>query len=278
MSALKKFDRDPESLAVAEVPAVASLDGIFSAPVDIAPFGKVLVVNILGSGPKACSYDCLYCDLGRTFTRLSRLKTDIQFPNPETVSLAAIQGLKVIHDSGPSIEGLLVSGNGEPTVHPDFHEVFKALAAARDLWLPGKTIHVHTNGANLDQRKTLDIFNSTPNTNVIVKFDAGNEKTFKLVNSPLSRTTVAKVLRAAEKLKRLTVQSLFFKGSVSNISTADTEEWIEIMAILRPAAVHIQGLSRLPAEPSLIRCEEDELYAIASRLERKTQIKAIVIP
>jgi wyosine [tRNA(Phe)-imidazoG37] synthetase (radical SAM superfamily) len=274
MTAVKKISSDLEP----QRPASVTGEGIISLPIEIAPFGKILEANILGSGPKACSYDCPYCSLGRTFMRLNRVKVDVALPSWEQVSEAAIAALTKIHDSGPTIDGILLAGNGEPTLHPDFPEVFKALGAARDLWLPGKPIHLQTNGAHLDQRRIVDALNSSKDVNVIVKVDAGNEKTFKAVNAPLSRSTVSRVLAGARKLKTLTVQAMFFKGLVSNVSNAEIDEWIEVIAILKPSAVHIQGLSRMPAESGLERCEEDELYSIASKLERKTQIKAIVIP
>jgi wyosine [tRNA(Phe)-imidazoG37] synthetase (radical SAM superfamily) len=274
MTAVKKFGTEIEPIALAP----ATSEGIISQPIEVAPFGKIIEANFLGNGPKACSYDCPYCDLGRTFMRLNRVKADIPFPTPDLVAEAALAALTKIHTSGPSIDGILVAGNGEPTLHPDFPEVFKALVAARDLWLPGKPIHLQTNGAHLDQRRIVDVLNSSKDVHTIVKLDAGNEKTFKEVNAPLSRSTVSRILAGADKLKSVKIQAMFFKGVISNISNAEIDEWIEVIAIVKPASVHIQGLSRTPAESGLVRCEEDELYSIASKLERKTQIKAIVIP
>ena len=251
--------------------------GIAYGPLQLAPFGNVVGVNVLGDGMKVCSFDCPYCDLGPTELRLNRLKNDVSFPTPEEVRVALTDALGKIHREGPAIDGLMISGNGEPTLHPDFPDVVKAILAARDAWYPGKPVSVHTNGANLDTRKIYEALNLLEAR--VVKIDAGNEKTFKHISAPLSRTNLARVLAGSRKLKDVIVQSMFVKGAADNTQTPDIDDWLEVIAILKPKAVHIQGMSRPSlANPGLIRCDEDTLYAIASRLERKTSIKAVVLP
>ena len=233
-------------------------------------------INILGYEQKICSFDCPYCDLGRTTVRLNQLKGEGNFPSLAQLTLEITEAFKKIHTEGPPANEFCLSGNGEPTLHPDFPEVVKAVLAARDLWLPGKKISILTNGALADSRKITDALNLLDER--IIKIDAGNEKAFKLANAPLSRTNLARVLAGVRKMKDVTVQSLFFGGTLTNTNTTDIDDWIEVIAMLRPKSVRILGMSRPSSVPGLVRCEEDTLYAIASRLERKTQIKAIVKP
>jgi wyosine [tRNA(Phe)-imidazoG37] synthetase (radical SAM superfamily) len=250
--------------------------GIIYGPFENGPMKLNLGVNILGTGPKACSFNCAYCDLGETSMRLNKLKSEVPFASIESVTMAINQAFQKIHSQGPAVDGICISGNGEPTLHPEFPEIAKLVLSARDIWMPGKPVSVFTNGAALDTRRVAEAMNLVDHR--IVKIDAGNEKLFKLVNSPLSRTNLAKVLAGTRKLKDVIVQSLFFQGEVSNISTSDIDDWIEVIAVLKPKAVHIYGLSRPSAVKGLLRLDEDTIYSIASRLERKTQIKAIVTP
>jgi wyosine [tRNA(Phe)-imidazoG37] synthetase (radical SAM superfamily) len=233
-------------------------------------------VNLLGIGQKVCSFNCPYCDLGPTELRLNKIKDEAVFPKLEVAEAAIREAFQKIHTMGPVVDGITISGNGEPTLHPDFAELVKHILNARDLWMPGKPVSILTNGAGLDTRKIADAVNLLDNR--LVKIDAGSEKLFKIVNAPLSRTNLARVLTGARKLKDVIVQSLFFEGTISNTSPADIDEWLEVIAMMRPKAVHIYGLTRKPAVDGLKRCDQDTLYAIASRLERKTQIKAIVTP
>lgn len=246
------------------------------APPAYAPFGAAIGVNLLGTTQKVCTFDCPYCDLGRTTLRLNKLKDSTLLPTAAEIEAEFTAALKKIHASGPAIDSILVSGNGEPTAHPDFPEIAKILVKARDLWQPGKKLILFSNGSTLDNRKVADAANSFDER--IVKLDCGSEKLFKAVNAPLSRANLARVITGIGKLKDVTVQSLFFTGTVENISKADVDDWLEVIAIIKPKAVHLHGLSRKPATEGLVPVDEDTLYAIASRLERKTSIKAIVLP
>lgn len=254
-------------------------DGVIYGPFANGPMGFNLGVNLLGTEKKVCSFNCPYCDLGQTELRLNQIKSlkdHAGFPSLEIADQAILQAFKKIHASGPIIDGISISGNGEPTLHPDFPELSKRILNARDLWMPGKPVHIFTNGSGLDHRKILDAVNTLDER--IVKFDAGSEKLFKLINAPLSRTNLAKVITGTRKLKNVITQSLFFEGAVSNIQPSDIDDWIEVIAMIKPKGVHIYGLTRPAGIAGLVRCDQDTLYAIASRLERKTQIKATVIP
>jgi hypothetical protein len=101
---------------------------------------------------------------------------------------------------------------------------------------------------------------------------------FKLMNTPLSRVTLQKVIGGIRLLKDLTIQSMFCQGAVDNTGVTDVEDWIEVMAILKPKSVLIQGMSQSPQKKGLIRCDEDTLHTIASKLERRTGLKALILP
>lgn len=249
---------------------------IIYGPFEQGPLGKVLGINLLNSNEKICSFNCPYCDLGETKIRLNHLKNGENFPSLGQVDSALTEAFRKIHASGPAVDAIVISGNGEPTMHPEFPELIQKIITARDLFLPAKPIHLFTNGAYLDKRKLADAANLLDARHV--KLDAGSEKIFKVVNAPLSRTNLARVLSAIRRLKDVSLQSLFFSGPRGNIGNTDVEEWIELVAMIKPKQVYIYGPIRKPAQDDIGICDEDTLYTIASRLERKTQIKAIVTP
>jgi wyosine [tRNA(Phe)-imidazoG37] synthetase (radical SAM superfamily) len=257
-------------------PLLDSGTGIVYGPYAAENNSTTVGINPLGTGEKACSFNCVYCDLGKTEVRLNKVKNGITLPLLSDIEREITDAFKKIHASGPVIDSITISGNGEPTLHPEFAEIAKMLVTARDLWLPGKPIKLYTNGVGLDTRKIVDGANLLDQR--LVKLDAGGDRLFKLVNAPLSRTNLPRVLNGIRNLKDVSTQSLFFEGSISNTQPADIDEWLEVIAMIRPQVVFIHGLRRVSATPGLVRCEEDTLYAIASRLERKTQIKATVFP
>lgn len=240
------------------------------------PQSNTYDVNVLGTKAKLCSFDCAYCDLGATEVRLNKLKDSGLLPTVEDILADAQTAFRLIHERGPMVSNVTLSGNGEPTLHPDFPEIVAGLVSLRNIWLEGVPLVLVTNGSALDQRRIAEAANKLDQR--IVKIDAGNEKLFKAMNAPLSRVTLQKVLSGARLMKNLSIQAMFHQGSIDNTGSSDIEDWMEVVGLLKPTAVYIQGLSRKPHGSGLIRCDEDTLHTIASKLERRTGIKAIVTP
>lgn len=248
--------------------------GIVHGPLTNSRFRHHLELNILGDEAKVCSFDCGYCHLGATHLRLNKVKHEVSFPSPEDIGQELAQVLTRLQTEGIALDRICISGNGEPTLHPEFVKVIQNVLSVRDTHYPGLAVAVLTNGALLDNRKISDALNSVDER--IVKIDAGNEKLFKAMNAPLSRASLARVLVGIQSLKDVIVQSLFTQGVVDNTGLPHLDDWMEAVAMVRPKAVHIHTLSLPGVTPGLKACDEDTLYTIASRLERKTQIKAFV--
>ncbi len=249
----------------------AAMDAILGST-----FGRTVDINLLGTKAKICSFDCAYCNLGATEVRLNKLKNAGILPSIQEIADSTSALFREIHEHGPMVDTILVSGNGEATLHPDFPELVKILRELRDQWLPKKPIALLTNGSNLDQRRISESVNLFDHR--FVKVDAGNERVFKLMNTPLARVNLQKVLGGIRLLKDVSIQAMFCKGAIDNTGNADIDDWIEVMGLLKPKAIHIQSLTRAPHAAGLIRCDEDTLHTIASKLERRTGLKAIVLP
>jgi wyosine [tRNA(Phe)-imidazoG37] synthetase (radical SAM superfamily) len=239
-------------------------------PIVSRRFGSSLGINVLGD-EKVCSFDCVYCHLGPTEVRLNKIKSGI-LPSLELLKSAITEGFRKIHAGGPHVDTICISGNGEPTVHPDLAEVIDHLLIERSLWLPQKPLVILSDGAHLDQRKLIAALNKIDER--IIKIDVGNERAFKAFNRPISRANLARVTTGVRELKDFTAQSLFVGGEHGNTKSADIDDWLEVIAILKPKSVQIHGLSRPGPVADLVPCDEDTLYTIASKLERRTGIKA----
>lgn len=244
-------------------------------PDNSAVYGRTIEIDLFGAKAKICSFDCPYCDLGATEVRLNKLKETGFIPAVAEILESAQKRFREIHEKGPGVDSIVISGNGEPTVHPEFPEVIAGLIALRDLWLPKTPIVLFTNGCNLDLRRVNDAVNRVDQR--IVKVDVGNERMFKALNAPLSRVTLQKVIGGIRLLKDVTIQAMFVQGTVDNTQASDLEDWIEVIALLKPKAVHITSISRPAQAVGLKRCDEDTLHTIASKLERRTGIKARVL-
>ncbi len=239
-------------------------------PVTSQRYGTTLGVNLLGA-EKVCSYNCVYCSLGTTTLTMNKVRKDYVFPSLDDIREAFRQYIK----KSVPVDAVVVSGNGEPTLYPEFDEAMRLIQHLRGEHLPGKKIVVLTNGAHLDSKKTVAGLNLADER--VIKVDAGNDSLLQKVNDPLIRINMAKFLNGVHKLKDCTVQSLFFTGDIDNTVNEAIEEWIEVIGMIKPKTIQLCTLTRMSkTHPSLKAVDEDTLYSIAFKLKKRTNLEANV--
>lgn len=239
-------------------------------PVSSQRYGTTLGVNLLGR-EKVCSYNCVYCSLGPTALTMNKVRKDYVFPALDDIRDAFRQYIK----KSVPVDAVVVSGNGEPTLYPEFDAAMALMQSLREEHLPGKKIIVLTNGAHLDSKKTVAGLNLADER--VIKVDAGNDNLLQKVNDPLIRINMAKFLNGVHKLKDCTVQSLFFAGDIDNTVNEAVEEWIEVIGMIKPKAIQLCTLSRpSKTHPGLKSVDEDTLYSIAFKLKKRTNLEANV--
>lgn len=243
-------------------------------PVRSRRLGQSLGINLCGS-TKICSFDCVYCNLGPTEIRLNQLKSSGIFPSPKEVGNNLREKLRQISLNSEPIDHITLSGNGEPTLHPEFLSCVEEILAARADIAPHIPIVALTNGVHLDNKRVVFALNQINER--FVKLDAGNELRMKSINQPLVRANLSKITSGISKLKDTTIQSLFIEGIYSNTQLSDIEDWMEIIGMIKPKAIHLMTIRPDLETPSgIASASEDTLYTIASRLKRKLQIDAQV--
>src|SRR3989338_8359704 len=142
------------------------VDNIVYGPVVSRRYGKSLGINILPPNQKICSFDCLYCQLG---WNSSEKNHSINFHDTESV----VTSLQKYFNQSPenkNINSIVLSGNGEPTLNPDFNEIASGLSVVRNQITPEAKLICLTNGTTLSSPhilKTMSLFDEC-----CVKFDA----------------------------------------------------------------------------------------------------------
>jgi len=122
---------------------------------------------------KTCSYDCIYCQLGRTTAKTVDRKE--YFP-VEAVLNELKEKLKKV--SPPDY--ITLSGSGEPTLHSRISDIISGIKEFSDI-----PVAVLTNGSLLWINEVRDAISGADL--VIPSLDAGSEETFLRVNRPHSR-------------------------------------------------------------------------------------------
>ena len=153
-------------------------------PVPSRRLGRSLGVDLVPL--KVCSYDCIYCQLGRTTCKTVGRK--------EWVSMdAVLDELKRKLACRPDY--ITLSGSGEPTLHSRLGEIIEHIQAMTKV-----PVAVLTNGSWLWQRGVREAL--TLADVVMPSLDAGDELLFQAVNRPHPEITFEKLVSGLEQFRR----------------------------------------------------------------------------
>ncbi len=97
-------------------------------PIHSRRLGTSLGVNLSPSDGKVCSFDCLYCEAGYN----SQGCGTTGFPSREEVATQLRTKLGDMRENGSGLDVITFSGNGEPTLHPDFEGIVEDTLSLRD--------------------------------------------------------------------------------------------------------------------------------------------------
>lgn len=236
-------------------------------PIYSRRLGSSLGINISPNDVKICSFDCIYCECGWT---LEKSITPDHFASAEELIGHIAQKLQLCHQAGTSIDSITFSGNGEPTLHPQFEEIINELLLLRDKYYPRAIITCLTNSTRLQDPAVARALRKIENP--MFKLDAGNEELFQLINRPTVPITLKETVAALQAFKgQGTLQTLFFKGEIEgtpfdNSTPEHVALWIEIVKTVEPKRVAIYSLDRETPAQQLIKIYKKDLEPIAEQV------------
>lgn len=251
-------------------------DTIFG-PIHSRRLGTSLGINLMPNDGKICSFDCLYCEAG--FNAQGPGTTGM--PPRNVVRQLLDERLKKMSDAGDPLDVITFSGNGEPTVHPDFPGIIDDVVALRDRYYPEVKISVLTNSTQIHRPAVAEALNKVDNN--ILKLDSAVEATMRMLDRPGSPGFT--VERVVEHLRQFAgtgiIQTMITRGAhdgipVDNTTDAEISALIEAYGRIRPRQIMIYSIDRATPEQSLERVPREELQAIADRITAATGITVSV--
>lgn len=241
-------------------------------PIHSRRLGTSLGVNLMPNDGKICSFDCLYCEAG--FNAQGPGTTGI--PPRESVRAQLESKLSGMKENGERLDVITFSGNGEPTLHPDFEGVIDDTVALRDTYFPEVKISVLTNATRLGDAGVAAALRKVDNN--IMKLDSAVPATVRLLDRPAPGYDLGKTIeRIASFGAGGIVQTMITRGmhdgvAVDNSTDAEVEALIEAYRAIRPGEIMLYTIDRQTPEQSLVRVPREELESIAARITSATGI------
>lgn len=236
-------------------------------PIRSRRLGVSLGVNLTPNDGKVCSFDCLYCEAG--FNAQGAGTTGL--PSLEKVTADLEAKLKAMSEAGDPLDVITFSGNGEPTLHPDFENIIDDTIRLRDRYYPEAKVSVLTNSTRLGSEAVCRALKRVDNN--ILKLDSAIEETMRLIDRPNDPTfTVGKVV---EQLKQFSgtgiIQTMILEGEhdghdVSNTSPEEIRALIEAYKAIRPREVMIYSIDRTTPAEKLRKVPRERLEEIAEAI------------
>lgn len=218
--------------------------GIIYGPVASRRFGMSLGINLSPCDKKLCSLNCVYCQYGPT-ELLQATSEGVELPNVSDVVFALEQALQ----RGMRPNQITFSGNGEPTMHPDFPELVEKTIQLRDRFAPKAAIAVLSNGTMLGNDEVRAACDKLDRC--VIKLDCGQSETFLRYNRPAKGITFDTILDGARKLNRLYTETLVTAGRGGNSNPQEREAWMNVIKELKPIEAHIYSIDRPTALATL---------------------------
>lgn len=241
-------------------------DTIFG-PIHSRRLGVSLGINLMPNDGKICSFDCLYCEAG--YNAQGAGKAGISTRQEVREQLES--KLKSMHETNKPLDVITFSGNGEPTLHPDFGGVIDDVRALRDKYYPNVKISVLSNSTMIHRPEVAEALKKVDNN--ILKLDSAIDPTIRLINRPSdSRFNAAEIIEQLKHFReQCIIQTMMLRGThegkiVDNTTDEETTALIEAYKQIRPAEVMLYSLDRPTPECNLKKVEHDELERIANRI------------
>lgn len=239
---------------------------IVYGPIRSRRLGVSLGINLMPTTAKLCTFDCVYCECG-----WNQPVSHPSLPTREEVRIALESQLSIAVEP---IDVITFSGNGEPTLHPDFLGIIQDTCALRDQYCPKAKVSVLSNSTQLGR---IDVFEALRLCdNRILKLDSAIDATMRLIDKPVNAQLTVKQI--AQWLSifdgDFTLQTCFLRGeyqgqTIDNTTPEELTAWYKMVDYLHPKQVMIYVIDRVTPLETLEKIPAETMEKIAIPLREK---------
>lgn len=234
---------------------------VIFGPVPSRRLGMSLGVDIVPF--KVCSYDCIYCEVGKT---THRTVERLEYIDEDTVVRALEKYFAEKHRG--RLDYVTFSGSGEPTLNIKIGALIRHVKQLTDT-----PVAVLTNGSLLyDPQVQEDLLCADL---IIPSLDAAEQTTFLKVNQPASSLEVSDIIWGIHQFRRkytgqIWLEILLVKGV--NDSPKHIRKLSEAALWINPTKIQLTTVVRPPGQGTASALSNEELQKLAGRFEGKVEV------
>ena len=231
-------------------------------PIRSRRLGSSLGINLLPENGKICTFDCIYCECG--WNKDGR--DDTQLPSAEKVRKALEAKLQQCKSDGIPIDSITFSGDGEPTLNPEFPQIIDDTIRLRDQYYPNSKITVLSNATMVHKPEVFNALRKVDNPTM--KIDAPTNELIERINHPASGYDIGRVVEALKQFEgNFILQTMFLKSKDFYSSSPEVlNGWMTIVRLLKPREIMVYTIDRPTPEEGLQKFTVEEMRTLVQPL------------
>jgi wyosine [tRNA(Phe)-imidazoG37] synthetase (radical SAM superfamily) len=229
-------------------------------PVPSRRLGRSLGIDLVPH--KICTYDCIYCQIGKTTEKTLVRKEYV--PVKEILEEVG----SFLQEETSSTDVLSLAGSGEPTLHSQIRSVIKGIEDITSI-----PVAVITNGSLLYEEEVRQDLLSVDL--VLPSLDAVSSEVFRKINRPRKGFSVDKVIEGLVEFRKvykgqIWLEILFCKGV--NDSKEELVRMKKTVERIAPDRIHLNTVVRPPSEKWAIPLNQKEMEAMRAFFGERASI------
>ncbi len=236
-------------------------DTVFG-PIFSRRLGSSLGINLLPREGKICSFDCIYCECGWNRDGLA----DKRIPSADEVRSALEAKLSGLAERHTKIDSITFSGDGEPTLNPEFPRIIDDTLGLRDRYCPGTKVSVLSNATRVHIPEVLRALRKVDNP--IMKIDAPTDELVQKINRPAPGYSLQRVVEALRGFEGdFVLQTMFLSCPYFDSSSPEVlDGWKRIVRKLRPRGIMVYTIDRPTPEQGLEKFSGERMRELVADL------------
>ena len=224
-------------------------------PIKSRRLGWSLGINLLPTKGKICNFDCIYCECGWNADG----REDLRMPSAKEVHDSLKMKLEDILLNNTHIDSITFSGDGEPTLNPEFGAIIEDTILLRDTFYPKAKISVLTNATRLLEDS---VFNALKKVDApILKLDAPSDELAKIINGALPSYKIEDVIKGIIRFNGdFILQTMFLKApSFDSLKPDVLHDWMNIVRRIKPRLIMAYTIARPTPATGLLPYSEGQI-------------------